>query len=100
MADGTSRAGRAKALATTRRSAHPSRIDGAEYHAPLGLTPAPPLDSVPAVTTHGELRIEPSPQVLDAARRWTEPVRTALGNDFLAAYLTGSVLLQGFDSQH
>jgi hypothetical protein len=47
--------------------------------------------------THGERRIEPSSETLDAARRWLEPVRTALGSDFVAAYLTGSVLTQGFD---
>jgi hypothetical protein len=47
--------------------------------------------------THGERRIEPAPETLDAARRWLEPVRTALGSEFLAGYLTGSVLTQGFD---
>jgi len=50
--------------------------------------------------THGELRIEPAPEVVAAARRWLEPVRAALGPEFLAAYLTGSVLTQGFDSRH
>ena len=50
--------------------------------------------------THGELRIEPAPELLAAARRWLEPVRAALGPEFLAAYLTGSVLTQGFDSRH
>jgi len=50
--------------------------------------------------THVELRIEPAPEVLAAARRWLEPVRAALGPEFLAAYLTGSVLTQGFDSRH
>jgi hypothetical protein len=49
---------------------------------------------------HGALRIEPSPQVLDASRQWIEHVRSALGHEFLAAYLTGSVLLQGFDLKH
>jgi hypothetical protein len=47
--------------------------------------------------THGELRIEPAPEILDATRQWLDPVRTALGHEFLAAYLTGSVLTQGFD---
>jgi len=47
--------------------------------------------------THGELRIEPSQEILAAARRWLGPVRTALGQEFLSAYLTGSVLTQGFD---
>lgn len=48
----------------------------------------------------GELRIEPSSEILDATRQWLEKVRAALGNDFLAAYLTGSVLTQGFDVKH
>jgi hypothetical protein len=42
-------------------------------------------------------RIEPAPAILDAARRWLAPVRTALGSDFLSCYLTGSVLRHGFD---
>ena len=49
--------------------------------------------------TH-ESRIEPSPELQAAARRWLEPVRTALGPDFLSAYLTGSVLTHGFDAAH
>jgi len=47
-----------------------------------------------------ESRIEPPPVILEAARRWLEPVRGALDTDFLAAYLTGSVLSAGFDSAH
>ncbi|MBI5710933.1 MAG: hypothetical protein HZC42_11625 [Candidatus Eisenbacteria bacterium] len=47
--------------------------------------------------TQSELRIEPRPEILAAARRWLEPVRACLGHDFVAAYLTGSVLTQGFD---
>jgi len=46
---------------------------------------------------HAELRIEPEAAILDAARRWLEPVRAALPGSFLSAYLTGSVLMQGFD---
>jgi hypothetical protein len=42
-------------------------------------------------------RIEPGQEVLSAGRRWLGPVRTALDHDFVAAYLTGSVLAQGFD---
>jgi hypothetical protein len=42
-------------------------------------------------------RIEPSQEILAASRRWLDPVRTALGHEFQAAYLTGSVLTQGFD---
>jgi hypothetical protein len=45
-------------------------------------------------------RIEPPAAVIDAARRWLAPVRDALGADFLATYLTGSVLSAGFDSKH
>lgn len=41
--------------------------------------------------------IEPSPEIVDRARRWLEPVRAALGPEFVAAYLTGSVLTEGFD---
>jgi len=46
---------------------------------------------------NGELRIQPSDEILDAARRWLQPVREAFGGEFLGAYLTGSVLTQGFD---
>jgi len=45
-------------------------------------------------------RIEPPAATLDAARRWLTPVREALGPEFLSAYLTGSVLTQGFDAAH
>ena len=47
-----------------------------------------------------ESRIEPAAVILEAARRWLEPVRGALETDFLAAYLTGSVLSAGFDPAH
>jgi len=47
-----------------------------------------------------ESRIEPSAAILEAARHWLAPVRAALDTDFLAAYLTGSVLNSGFDPQH
>jgi hypothetical protein len=50
--------------------------------------------------THDELRISPPEAMLTAARRWLAPVRAALDHDFLAAYLTGSVLTQGFDMKH
>ena len=43
------------------------------------------------------LRIEPSAEILSAARAWLNSVRPALAPDFLAACLTGSVLNQGFD---
>ena len=46
---------------------------------------------------NGELRIQPADGILDAARHWLQPVREALGGEFLGAYLTGSVLTQGFD---
>lgn len=44
-------------------------------------------------------RIEPSHDVLAATRHWLETTRAALGSEFLACYLTGSVLNQGFDSR-
>jgi hypothetical protein len=47
--------------------------------------------------SHGELRIQPPAATLDASRAWLTPVREAIGPDFLGAYLTGSVLTQGFD---
>ncbi len=46
---------------------------------------------------HGELRIQPPSEVIEATRHWLQPVRDALGKEFLGAYLTGSVLTQGFD---
>jgi hypothetical protein len=61
------------------------------------LTGTVALPSVIFVMSHGELRIEPPAQTLDACRAWLAPVREALGNEFLGAYLTGSVLTQGFD---
>ncbi len=42
-------------------------------------------------------RIEPPSEIVDRARKWLEPVRAALGPDFVSAYLTGSVLTEGFD---
>ncbi len=47
--------------------------------------------------TLSQSRIEPAPAILEASRRWLEPVRKALGSEFLAAYLTGSVLTRAFD---
>jgi hypothetical protein len=47
-----------------------------------------------------DLRIEPPTEILALARGWLAPVRAALGGDFVAAYLTGSVLTQGFDPRH
>jgi hypothetical protein len=52
------------------------------------------------MTDTSDRRIEPSPEIVDRARRWLEPVRAALGPDFVAAYLTGSVLSEGFDPKH
>jgi hypothetical protein len=43
-------------------------------------------------------RHEPAPEVLDAVRRWLAPVQQAMGEDFLAAYVTGGALREGFDS--
>lgn len=47
--------------------------------------------------TMTESRIEPAPEILRASRSWLEPVRRSLGSEFLAAYLTGSVLTSAFD---
>jgi hypothetical protein len=47
--------------------------------------------------TTSEFRIRPPQDILSAARTWLEPVRAALGPHFKAAYLTGSVLTQGFE---
>ena len=47
--------------------------------------------------TESALRIEPSQEILSSTRAWLAPVRAAVGNEFLASYLTGSVLNQGFD---
>jgi hypothetical protein len=42
---------------------------------------------------------EPGAATLAAMRAWLAPVRTALGPEFLAAYLHGSVLAHGFDER-
>ena len=47
-----------------------------------------------------ERLIEPAAEIVDRARKWLQPVRAALGPDFVAAYLTGSVLTEGFDPRH
>jgi hypothetical protein len=47
-----------------------------------------------------QLRIEPAPEILDVARHWLDAVRGPLGAEFLSAYLSGSVLTQGFDPRH
>src|SRR2546425_13031613 len=49
--------------------------------------------------TPSVMRIEPSNTILTATRHWLEPVRAALGAEFLAAYVTGSALNQGFDER-
>lgn len=62
--------------------------------------PARRATVVSAMQTTAERRIEPPAEILAATREWLQPVRAALGSDFLAAYLTGSVLTQGFDPRH
>src|SRR5689334_15174539 len=47
-----------------------------------------------------ERRIEPPAAVIDSVRGWLAPVQTALGPEFVAAYLTGSVLSESFDARH
>ncbi len=46
---------------------------------------------------NSQLRLDPPPAVLEAALAWLAPVRAALSPDFLAAYVTGSALREGFD---
>jgi hypothetical protein len=52
------------------------------------------------MNSQSDVRIEPAAEVVALARKWITPVRTALGSEFVAAYLTGSVLTQGFDPRH
>jgi len=52
------------------------------------------------MNAQSDVRIEPAAEVVELARRWLAPVRAALGPEFVAAYLTGSVLTQGFDPKH
>jgi len=52
------------------------------------------------MSLHSSSRIEPTQEILAAARAWLDPVRRALGPEFLACYLTGSVLHTGFDPKH
>jgi len=52
------------------------------------------------MSSNAEMRIEPAAEILSATRGWLDPIRTALGPEFLSAYLTGSVLTQGFDRKH
>ena len=49
------------------------------------------------MSTETRSRAEPAPDILAASRRWLAPVREALDGEFLAAYLTGSVLTEAFD---
>jgi len=46
------------------------------------------------------VRVEPAPEILIAARHWLEPLRGTLDSEFIAAYLTGSVLTDHFDARH
>jgi len=51
------------------------------------------------MSTRAVMTIEPTEAILSATRAWVAPVRAALGPEFLAAYLHGSVLTQGFDER-
>src|SRR5437867_11350548 len=51
------------------------------------------------MSTQAVTRTEPSPALLAASRAWLEPVRGALGPQFVAAYVPGSALRQGFDER-
>jgi hypothetical protein len=46
------------------------------------------------------MTVEPPTATLSAMRAWLTPVRGALGPEFLAAYLYGSVLTQTYDPRH
>src|SRR5207344_1821907 len=100
MGNGTS--GSRLGQATHARRAGERRLAGGEsapgWRGAMSSSP-PDVRSVPAVTTQTELRIEPPAEILAAAREWLQPVREALGAEFLSAYLTGSVLTQGFDPE-
>ena len=52
------------------------------------------------MNAQSDIRTEPAAEVVALARKWLTPVRTALGSEFVSAYLTGSVLTQGFDPKH
>ncbi len=49
--------------------------------------------------TRAVITVEPAAATLTATRAWLGPVRAALGDGFLAAYLRGSVLTAGFDER-
>lgn len=51
------------------------------------------------MTSQPVMTIEPTHTIVSATRRWLEPVRGALGAEFLAAYIHGSALTQGFDER-
>ncbi len=51
------------------------------------------------MNTRTVMTSEPAATALAAAREWLAPVRSAFGSEFLAAYLHGSVLTQGFDDR-
>jgi hypothetical protein len=82
------------------RSPTPGASPGARDHAARNLTPLPAGISVAVMHTQDDFRIEPSAQVVELARKWLAPVRAAVGPEFIAAYLTGSVLTQGFNPKH
>ena len=48
------------------------------------------------MNTQAVMNTEPTTAILSATRAWLSPVRGALGPEFLAAYLHGSALTQGF----
>ena len=50
--------------------------------------------------TPNDSLIEPSAEIVERARKWLAPVRAAVGPEFVASYLTGSVLTRGFDPKH
>jgi len=53
--------------------------------------------SVPRVESSVDPAAAPAPELLAAARSWLAPLRLALGDEFIASYVTGSALRHGFD---
>lgn len=83
------------------RPSPPDRHASCRAGGVASLTRARAADSVSVeMVTHGLMTVEPAPEVIAAARTWLVAVRRPLGHDFLAAYLTGSVLTQEFDLAH
>jgi hypothetical protein len=51
------------------------------------------------MSTRAVITVEPTAAIMAATREWLAPVRNALGAEFLATYLYGGALTQGFDER-